>query len=79
MIIFIEPRVLFNEIQTYWQTVTFWRTVGVLLLYNGPRRWGDGDGAREPAQQGRERGDIVKLEDSQPEITLDFLQHKDLI
>ena len=75
MIIFIEPRVFF--IQSY--LVTFWRTVGVLLLYNGPRRWGDGDGAREPAQQGRERGDIVKLEDSQPEITLDFLQHKDLI
>ena len=74
MIIFIEPRVFFIQ-----SLVTFWRTVGVLLLYNGPRRWGEGDGAREPAQQGRERGDIVKLEDSQPEITLDFLQHKDLI
>ena len=89
--IFIMYRFNFSHINDYlYWTSSFieWNTdifrdfltyCTVLLLYNGPRRWGDGDGAREPAQQGRERGDIVKLEDSQPEITLDFLQHKDLI
>ena len=38
-----------------------------------------GDGAREPSLSSGARAAIVKLEDSQPEITLDFLQHKDLI